>query len=58
MKGQTYSDEEIKKDVTSQHPYKDWNKRQIVNLRDLTSSKTDLPQEDLIPKNASFWIHH
>ena len=53
-RGKLISDEEIKKDVTSQHPYKDWNKKQIVNLRDLTSSKTDLPQEDLIPKMQAF----
>ena len=53
-RGKLISDEEIKKDVTSQHPYKDWNKKQIVNLRDLTSSKIDLPQEDLIPKMQAF----
>ena len=53
-RGKLISDEEIKKDVTSQHPYKDWNKKQIVNLRDLTSSKTDVPQEDLIPKMQAF----
>ena len=53
-RGKLISDEEIKKDVTSQHPYKDWNKKQIVNLRDLTSSKIDVPQEDLIPKMQAF----
>ena len=53
-RGKLISDEEIKKDVTSQHPYKDWNKKQIVNLRDLTSSKIDIPQEDLIPKMQAF----
>ena len=39
--GKLISDEEIKKDVASQNPYKEWNKKQIVNLRDLTSSKKE-----------------
>ena len=49
-KGKLISDEEIKKDVASQHPYKEWNSNQIVNLKDLSASKNEEIQEDLIPK--------
>ena len=53
-KGKLISDEEIKKDVVSQHPYKEWNSNQIVNLKDLSASKNEEIQEDLIPKMQAF----
>ena len=53
-KGKLISDEEIKKDVASQHPYKEWNSNQIVNLKDLSASKNEEIQEDLIPKMQAF----
>ena len=39
--GKLISDEEIKKDVASQNPYKEWNKKQIVNFKDLSSTKNE-----------------
>ena len=38
-KGRLIPDEEIKNQVASQHPYKEWNKSQIVDLKDLRTNK-------------------
>ena len=38
-KGKLISDEEIKNEVASQLPYKEWNKNQIVNLKDLKTTR-------------------
>ncbi len=53
-KGKLISDEEIKKEVASQLPYKEWNKNQIVNLRDLKTTRKNPKEENLIPKMQAF----
>ncbi len=53
-KGKLISDEEIKKEVASQLPYKEWNKNQIVNLKDLKTTRKNPKEENLIPKMQAF----
>ena len=53
-KGKLISDEEIKKEVASQLPYKEWNKNQIVNLKDLKTTRKNSKEENLIPKMQAF----
>ena len=53
-KGRLIPDEEIKNQVAGQHPYKDWNKSQIVDLKDLKTSKKTPSTEKLIPKMKAF----
>ena len=53
-KGKLISDEEIKKEVASQLPYKEWNNNQIVNLKDLKTTKKNPKEENLIPKMQAF----
>ena len=53
-KGRLIPDEEIKKQVSSQHPYGEWNGNQIVNLKDLKAEKTSDSISDLIPKMQAF----
>ena len=53
-KGRLIPDEEIKKQVSSQHPYGEWNGDQIVNLKDLKAEKSSDSISDLIPKMQAF----
>ena len=53
-KGKLISDEEIKKEVANQHPYGEWNKNQIIELRDLPESPKKKLVSDLIPKMKAF----
>ena len=53
-KGRLIPDEEIKKQVSSQHPYGEWNGNQIVKLKDLKAEKTSDSIPDLIPKMQAF----
>ena len=53
-KGRLIPDEEIKNQVASQHPYKEWNKSQIVDLKDLKTNKNSPLTKDLISKMKAF----
>ena len=53
-KGRLIPDEEIKNQVASQHPYKEWNKSQIVDLKDLKTNKNPPLTKDLIAKMKAF----
>ena len=53
-KGRLIPDEEIKNQVASQHPYKEWNKSQIVDLKDLKTNKNPPLTKDLISKMKAF----
>ncbi|MFL2752015.1 MAG: glutamate synthase central domain-containing protein, partial [Gammaproteobacteria bacterium] len=53
-KGRLIPDEEIKKQVASQHPYREWNKSQIVDLKELKTTQKPAPTSDLIPKMQAF----
>ena len=53
-KGRLIPDEEIKKQVASQQPYKEWNKSQIVDLKELKTTQKATPTSDLIPKMQAF----
>ncbi len=53
-KGRLIPDEEIKKQVSNQHPYGEWNDDQIVNLKDLKAEKSSDSISDLIPKMQAF----
>ena len=53
-KGRLIPDEEIKKQVASQQPYKEWNKSQIVDLKELKTTQKTIPTSDLIPKTFSY----
>ena len=53
-KGRLIPDEEIKNEVASQQPYKDWNKSQIVDLKNLKTTKKTSSTNDLVPKMQAF----
>ena len=53
-KGRLIPDEEIKNQVSGQHPYKKWNNNQIVNLKNLKAAKKANQISDLIPKMQAF----
>ena len=53
-KGRLIPDEEIKNQVSGQHPYKKWNNNQIVNLKNLKAAKKVNQISDLIPKMQAF----
>ena len=53
-KGKLISDEEIKKEVANKHPYGEWNKNQIIELRDLPEYPKKKLISDLIPKMKAF----
>ena len=53
-KGQLIPDEEIKNEVASHHPYREWNKSQIVDLKDLRTGKKVSSTIDLVPKMQAF----
>ena len=53
-KGRLIPDEEIKNQVSGQHPYKKWNNNQIVNLKNLKAVKKANQISDLIPKMQAF----
>ena len=53
-KGRLIPDEEIKNQVSGQHPYKKWNNNQIVNLKNLKAAKKGNQISDLIPKMQAF----
>ena len=53
-KGRLIPDEEIKNQVASQQPYKEWNKSQIVDLKDLKTNKNPPLVKDLIAKMKAF----
>ncbi|HWQ88430.1 MAG TPA: glutamate synthase large subunit [Desulfitobacteriaceae bacterium] len=50
------SDEEIKHNVSTFHPYEEWNKRHIVKLSDLPAGeeKAEKVREDLIQQQKAF----
>ncbi len=53
-KGRLIPDEEIKNEVASQQHYKDWNKSQIVDLKNLKTTKKTSSTNDLVPKMQAF----
>ena len=53
-KGQLIPDEEIKNEVASQKPYKDWNKNQIVDLKNIKTTNKTSSTNDLVPKMQAF----